>query len=151
LTACGEHTSNVFRIPRFALGSRQTQDLAFVRGDDNLLGLAYLSRYKITFDFPNRVLYSRAGKAFDKPDPTDVSGLHLLRKEGATIVGRVDSDSAAEASGLEEDDIILAVDGLDADPTSLTDLRRVFRKGNRTVDVTYERHGHRLETTIELP
>jgi hypothetical protein len=149
-TACGEVTSNLFRVGSFALGNHLVHELTFHDGNQNRLGLGYLSRYEVTFDFPNKLLYVSEGNGFDKPDLTDTGGLHLARREDMIVVDRVDSDSAAEASGLEEDDVMLTIDGLDVDSISLENYRRVFRKDSGTVDVTYERAGRRCETTIEL-
>jgi hypothetical protein len=45
-------------------------------------------------------MYLQKGQAFDKPDEIDMSGLHLWRFEGRSVVHSVDKSSPAEAAGI---------------------------------------------------
>ena len=149
-TGCGEVTAHLFRVGSFALGSHLVHELTFSDDNENRLGRGYLSRFEVTFDFPNKLLYVSEGNGFDKPDLTNVSGLHLVRKDGTTVVHWVEPDSAAESSGLEEGDVVLKVDDLEADKTALKDLRRGLCGDDRTVHVAFERDGEQCEAEIEL-
>jgi len=57
------------------------------------LGIGFFRRHHVTFDFPNQMLYLRPAKQFDIQEEYDMSGLHLLRVEGKTVVYSLDADS----------------------------------------------------------
>jgi C-terminal processing protease CtpA/Prc len=150
LSISNDVSHNVFEVPFLDLEKHRTTNLFFHKSRDNRLGLRYLSRFNLTIDFPNKLLYVNEGKSFDKRDETDLSGLHLVRKSGQTVADFIDADSAAERSGLKNGDIVLTIDDLDAVKASLFDLRHVLCQENRTVHVTTERDGERHESTLEL-
>jgi hypothetical protein len=60
------------------------------------LGLSFLSRHIVTFDFPNGRVYFEKGKEYKKVDETDMSGLHLLRISNETFVYSVDEGDIAK-------------------------------------------------------
>lgn len=62
LTFTSDTANQVFRFPTAALGSETYRDLLTaelkVKGHfDGFLGLPFLTRHKVTFDFPNRTMY----------------------------------------------------------------------------------------------
>jgi hypothetical protein len=150
LSFCGEGTYDDDLLASLAMGSHQTVNLILTEGDVSCLGLEYLSRFIITFDFPNKLLYVGEGKAFGKRDGRSLSGLHLVRTNSRIVVDLIDADSPAERSGLNMGDTILTIDDRDADKTSLVELRRVFRQENRTVNITAERDGKRITAAVTL-
>ena len=83
------------RVTSVSLNGFTHRDLVLTEAQDNQLGLAYLSRYVVTLDFPNATMYLNPGKRFDRPDRRDMSGLHLLRSENTVVVHSVDAGSPA--------------------------------------------------------
>ncbi len=93
------------------------------------LGLNFFRRHRVTFDFANRTLYLQPGKTFSNPDKHDMSGLHLLRKEGITYVHSVDKDSPASQAGIENHDVIVSLDGRDTASLTMTEIREILQSG----------------------
>jgi hypothetical protein len=147
---CREGTYDEVLLASFAMGSHETVNLTLTEGGTSCLGLEYLSRFIVTFDFPSKLLYVTEGKAFGRRDGRSLSGLHLVRKNGRIIVDLIDADSPAERSGLNTGDTLLTIDERDVSKTSLDDLRRVFRQERGMVHVTAEREGKQITAAVKL-
>ncbi|HUY32939.1 MAG TPA: SUMF1/EgtB/PvdO family nonheme iron enzyme [Pirellulales bacterium] len=118
--------------------------------NQNLLGLAYLSRYLVTFDFPNSVLYLRPGKVYSSPPLFyDLSGLELERQGAATIVAQANRNGPGDAAGLREGDSILAIDGRDTRGMSLFAVERGLRLEGRH-DLDTRRDGQERRVVLAL-
>jgi hypothetical protein len=75
------------RLKDLALGPFfHRERLDFAQQKENLLGLNYLSRFVVTLDFPNQMIYLQKGKKFDSFDLQDKSGLHIVRQNGKPVV-----------------------------------------------------------------
>lgn len=91
----------------------------------------------------------RIGIKLDKPSATTASQLQIERKD-ATVITGVNSGSPAERAGLQQYDVIIAVDGNEeADPS---DVRRAIRSRNWGDTVTFRvmRQGVPLEVPVLL-
>jgi hypothetical protein len=113
----------------------------------NRLGLTFWSRFAVTFDFPGRTVYLCEGKRFGQLDRLDQSGLHLVRREGIAIVEQLEGDAPAMKWGFREGDEIVKLGDLNANSTSLFDLRRMLRDGPEAT-CTVRRNGRVLELTL---
>jgi C-terminal processing protease CtpA/Prc len=114
------------------MGSFEYKDL--ILSESNRLcrlGLPFLSRHIVTFDFPNDKVYFKKSKEFNKVDETDMSGLHLLRISNKTVVHSVDEDSPARKAGIRAKDIILKVENKDASEYGMWELRRLLMSGDK--------------------
>jgi len=120
-----------FRIDDLLVGSSQNKGLIFNVSNASRLGLGFLSRHIVTFDFPNSRIYFKKGRNFETTDETDMSGLHLLRVSNKTVVHSVDKGSPAEKAGIGANDVILSVQNKDANKYSMWELRRLLKSGNR--------------------
>jgi len=138
-TASGIVRSREARIGNLSVGSFEYQDLIFGEGNWSYLGLSFLSRHIVTFDFPNSRIYLEKGKGFKKIDETDMSGLHLLRISNNTVVHSVDEGSPAQKAGIRANDIILKVGNKDANIYDMWELRRFLMSGD----------GHKVSMTIK--
>jgi hypothetical protein len=67
VTIEGEQWQRLATVKQCRLGAFQHGDLAFREGEENRLGLAYLARFRVTFDFPNDRIYLVKGTGFDRP------------------------------------------------------------------------------------
>lgn len=119
------------RIANLSIGTFQYKDLVFSESNLSHLGLGFLSRHIVTFDFPNSKVYFKKGKEFKKVDETDMSGLHLLRISDKTVVHSVDEGSPAHKAGIRANDVILKVNNKDANEYEMGELRRVLRSGDK--------------------
>jgi len=151
-TASGIVRSREARIGNLSIGSFEYQDLIFGEGNWwSYLGLSFLSRHIVTFDFPNSRMYLKKSKEFTKVDETDMSGLHLLRISNKTIVYSVDEDSPAHKAGIRAKDTILKVGNKDANTYDMWELRRVLMSGDgRKITMTIKRGDNVKEVSFLL-
>lgn len=128
------------RIGDFSVGNLKYQGLIFHKGQMSFLGVPFLSRHIVTFDFPNSKVYLKKGRDFRKVDEEDMSGLHLLRISNETVVHSVDEDSPASQAGIRANDVILKINGKDANTYNIWKLRRLFKSGDKNkITVTIKR------------
>ncbi len=84
----------------FELGRFQTKNVRVAVSGDNVIGLEYLSRYLVTFDFPQGVMYLRPGKQFERADKYDMSGLYAkVRKKALRICHLLRARKSGRRSG----------------------------------------------------
>lgn len=130
-TASGVIRKREIRIDSLSVRPFEYQDLIFGEANWPHLGLSFLSRHTVTFDFPNSKMYLKKGKEFKKIDETDMSGLHLLRISNKTVVYSVDEGSPAQKAGIQAKDTILKVGNKDANTYDILELRRFLMSGDR--------------------
>jgi membrane-associated protease RseP (regulator of RpoE activity) len=139
----------VVRVAEIEVGGFTHRDLMLSEENENALGLGFLSRYVVTFDFPGMAMYLKPGERFDEPDRRDLSGAALWCPNDSITVRFVDEYSAAEAAGLRAGDIIEEVDGQAANSLALAQVRETLRvAGKHTLCVT--RGTERIEIVLVL-
>jgi hypothetical protein len=128
------------RLAELSVANINYHGLVFSEAGGNTLGLGFLSRHIVTFDFPHHKIYLKEGKGFNKADETNMSGMGLIRKDGRTIVFLFTyNDSPAEQAGIKTGDVILKVDGKDADSYGLFELRTYLKRDGQKVTMTVKR------------
>jgi predicted aspartyl protease len=150
-TASGTHASSEFRGKRISLGGFSVDQPIFDESPTmSLLGLGFWSRFVVTFDFPNQNMYLRKGKGYERPDLRDLSGLHLLRRDGAVVVHSVDKGSTGSLAGLQAGDKLLILGSSRADETSLFDLKTALCQPG-TLKCSMRRGSEERSLTLNLP
>jgi hypothetical protein len=76
------------------------------------LGLAHLSRYVVTLDFPNNVAYFDVPAHVKNAGPLGSLGMVTTWQDGKLVVTAAATDGRAARSGVRVGDQILAVDGV---------------------------------------
>ena len=150
--ANGSFNSLITRIDGLALGDRTFKGLVFDKGQKaSILGLGFLSRHKVTFDFPNSKLYLKKGGNYEKPDEDDMSGLHLLKKEIGIVVHSLDKGSPAAMSGLKVKDVLQTVNGQDTGKYTLLQIRTLLKsEDGKEINVIFLREGKKYKTSFRL-
>ena len=124
-------------VREIALGVFRHHGAVFDEGAKNLLGIGYLSRYVITFDFPRKKLYLKPSAGFAKPARYNLSGAQIWRANGATTIRFVEEGGPAELAGLNVGDIIDEIDGRSAGSFSMVKISRILcREGSHMFRVT---------------
>lgn len=124
-------------------------DNVFVQEADHAsIGLECLSRYRLTFDFPNEVMCVEEGGRFAEPRTTGLSGLTLRRKDGATVVDTVVKGRAAAIAGLESGDVLIQLDGRDINEFRMHELSRILCERGRTFRLLIQRRGTQRECRL---
>ncbi len=155
LTEIGSKTSNVLvqtasgiqqlretRIEEFSVGLLKYQDLIFSESKESRLGLSFLTRHIVTFDFPNSKIYFKKGKMFNKTEEEDMSGLHLYKISDETVAYSVDEGSPAYRAGIRANDVILKIGNDDVNLFDMWDIRELLRSGNRRKIMMVIKHGN---------
>ena len=149
-TASGTVSSQMIRLQRLTVGSREYSDVIIDEAAFNMLGLGFLARHIVTLDFPRGRMYLKKGKHFDRVDEADMSGLHLLKVSGKVTVHSVDKDSPAQKAQIEAHDIILTVNSQSAAAMDIFALRNLLRSGDKKrIDMTIK-HGGTKKTVSFL-
>ncbi len=140
----------------------ETLELAGIRARDVLcsvglpqrtqtrLGSYFLRQYRAVFDFPrDRLLLVERARA--TPAEADMSGIHLMRRRGKTIVYAVDDDSPAAAAGVTGGDQIIAIDDVPAATLTPAQLRELFRAGDgESLDLKFFHQGSQQSVDLVL-
>jgi hypothetical protein len=122
------------RVREMTLADFRHADLIFSASQRNILGVTYWRRYVATFDFPAGAIYLRAAARLNQPDTQDLSGLTLARVGRRTLVEAVEEGSPAAVAGIRAQDVVLRVNGENAEGLSLTAVRQLLAvKGAKIV------------------
>jgi len=150
LTGRGTRQSDQARIDTLMIGKPDDTfdqlkyaNLIFDKGGQvSILGLEWLARHHVVLDFVNSRIYLRKGAGFDKPDTSDMSGLHMLRTDKGVEVRAVDKGSPAEAAGLKPGDVLQKINGKAIAEYSMFDLRQLlFSEAGKEFTFVFQRDG----------
>jgi hypothetical protein len=149
-TLSGPVVNDEIRANNLMVGGLTLRDPILTKSKGNRLSLNYLSRYLVTFDFPNKRLYLSKSARFEQSDKRDLSGLHLIRRQGCILVQAMDSDSAARSAGIEPSDTIRRFDAKEVATMKLSEIRKRLCDPGR-VQIIVERSDteHEIELSLE--
>jgi hypothetical protein len=150
LSAAGTSTQRNGRVESLSVGQFNHRDLVFARQRDNLLGLNYLARYVVTFDFPNRIVYLKKGNRFNNVDLQDKSGIHVVRTGNRPVVDSVDPGSPTALAGVLPGDEILRLDDLDAGQLTLFSIRTMLCRPGLSIRLTLRRSASEVALPLAL-
>jgi hypothetical protein len=148
-------------VGKFSLGPLEYQDVIFFCGEKSRLGLRFLSRHLVTFDFPNNNIYLKKGAAFDRTNDMEpkVKGLKLKgldftvrrRNEHGLYVHSIDPNGPAYEEGIRQNDIILKVCEQDVTSYTVAELALVLSDlGSETLTIIIQRANDIKEVTFAL-
>ena len=151
-TLAGKGVGVSARVDGFSVGKTEYKGIIFdLAPRSNMLGMGFVSRQKLTFDFPNLKAYITKGNALARIDQNDMSGLHLLKKTGGVIVYSVDKGSPAVIAGLKKDDLLYQINGQHVSKISLWKVRQIFRsEAGKKIEVVFQRGKKYFKTSFVL-
>jgi hypothetical protein len=139
------------RIEELSVGPFEYEGLIFEECSPNLLGLSFLSRHTVTFDFFNGIMYLEEGRQFRKNDERDMSGLRLVRYSNKTLIYAVEPDSPAYKAGIRAGDVITRVLNRNALSYQLWELRELLKsKEGRPIPMAIKRADEVKEVSLQL-
>lgn len=115
----------------------------------NAIGLNFLKRHNIVFDFPFSMLYLEHHKDYAKAQELDKSGLRIVLKDKKLIVFSLKAHKNAILKNLEKGDEILSVEG--QENLDLYSIRKLTR-GSEGLEffLKIKRKGKILDAYIRL-
>jgi hypothetical protein len=144
----GIHSGRVARLSHLALEPFRHDNLRFASGNQNSLGLRYLSRYRVTIDFPNERLYLAKGKSFARPEPGHTCGFVPSFRADRIELESVDEKSPAYAAGLRAKDVIVKLCGKPISAWKPSEVNRLLTTEGKAVQMTIERDGKPMEKSF---
>jgi len=160
----GETKQHIGRVAELRLGEVVVRDVVAgfsqdVRGGGadpecaGLIGGEVLRRFKAIFDYSDGRMILERNAHFEEPYEYDMSGL-FLAAEGEAFdhfrVHRVVEGSPAAEAGLQEGDVIVALDGRTAAAFTLEQVRKRFAEAGRCILLEVRRDGEALQVELEL-
>jgi len=146
----GDEPSREVQLTQMRLGTYEHRELPFIEGKFNLLGLGYLSRYFVVFDFQNDRLILKRGLRFDKPIRRNMLGGKIVRRGGDTLVSGITPATPAHEGGLREGERILSIDGRDSSELSLFEMRSLFSEPGRRFNLVVQGADEPREVSVLL-
>jgi hypothetical protein len=150
LTIDGEDYHRLATLKELRLGAFRHARLRFREGERNILGLGYLARFQVTFDFRNDRIYLQKGAGFDSREGEDRFGAALFRVANETYVERVWPSSPAGESGLKDGDRIVLIDGTSPSQFSLFELDKQLGVAGRLVQMVVQDDAEPRAVTVRL-
>jgi len=129
------------------------------RGDDasakydGLIGGEILRRFKVVFDYSRQQLILEPNAYFSEPFEVDMSGLDLATEGedySVVVVNEVEKNSAGAEAGIQESDIIEAIDGRPAKELTIDQIRKMFMENGKEYLLTLKRGSKELHTKLKL-
>jgi predicted aspartyl protease len=147
--------SAAFRLDDLTVGPNHYHGLIATEvpnpNSPSTLGLRFLRQHIVRFDFQKRELFLKPGSAFGETELFDMSGLHLIRSKGATLVYAVDRESPADAAGIHAGDVLEKVNEVSAANLSMRKIRRALKSGDGgTVSLETQRAGELQDEHLRL-
>ncbi len=151
LTAGGAIQEREARIVNLLVGPFEYRDLIFAESDSSILGLSFLSRHEVIFDFPNKKMYLREARDFRRRDERDMSGLHLAWQQSKVVVESVQKGGPAHRAGIQAGDVVETIDNRRAIQYRVWALQEFLRqRDGKEITVTIERDGRSREVSFKL-
>lgn len=147
------------RIPSLTVGAFRQTDVVcgeHVEGESCIMGLAYLSRYVVTFDIAGGAIYLKPNNHFAAPDSSNLRGgercgISVARRNGAVVAAGVFPQSPAEKAGVRTGDVILSVDGKNVAGLRLFAVDKLFLSRPERTKLIVRRGDRELDLTLRLP
>ena len=144
-----EGNARIARHPAYALGVPVTigpyRHVALVFSDfentawsGGVLGVGYLRRYLVTFDFPNHAVYLAPSAQFHQIDGMEWAGGLRLRRDGGLVVVTATAGLGKRA-GVQPDDVLERADGYETRGMQDIDIMRHLLKSDRPTTLVFRR------------
>jgi hypothetical protein len=151
-------------IEKFSVGQFEYNNNIFQKSNMSILGLQFLSRHLVTFDFLNNVMYLKKGKNFDKPVNINIfignTGCILITP--GYIVTQVDPNGTAYKKGIREKDVLIEINDHDIsslNPVEFMELQSqllvpkeggytfTFKRGNDIINTSFSEKDMLIENS----
>jgi hypothetical protein len=151
-TRSGGHLYDVGRLEAVKVGKFQHAGLIVNSGEQNGIGLSYLARFLVTFDFPRGKMYLQKGAHFDDPDsPLNLWEVGIHRDGDKVAIREVGGYGPAHRLGLRPGDIVESINGCPVARLSNWQVRRLFGREGRPLTAIVRRGSEQLTLQTDAP
>lgn len=148
-----------FRLGRFTFENPLARFFQGSKGDnasakyDGLVGGEIFRRFKVIFDYSRRRVIFEPNANLPEAFEEDMSGLDLAAEGenfSTVFVNNVEEGSPAAEAGIQEEDIVTAIDGHPAAEITLEAIRRMFMQDGRAYILSLRRGEKVFQTKLKL-
>ena len=138
-------------VDSFLLGAFRHESILVMESSSNLIGLRYLSRYNVVFDYDNKKVYLKEGNKFNDVMQAGKSGIGFLWVDQQVVVDSVGEGSPAETVGIRKADVIVKINGEAVFGHDFGKVRGILTQASGTVvDVQLLRKGQSFSVKMTL-
>ena len=149
----GRSPMMLFRVDDFSIGDFAHTDLVFATKLDrpplrsSFVGLNYLKRFNLVFDFPKQSVYLTESRRYARKDYTDIDGMVLADMEdGRVVVMRMINEGRAWNLGIRSGDELVRVAG--EKPRNSGHANQLIGKRERELEVHLRRKTDLYSVTL---
>jgi len=113
ITVSSLSVSEEYRLRAIRFANVLYPKIVMQESGQNAIGLHFLKRHDIVFDFPFSMLYLQHHKDYAKVQSLDKSGVRIILQDNKLIVFSVKPQKGARLKGIKKGDEILSVKGVD--------------------------------------
>lgn len=149
VTRSGNLLYETGRVESVQIGKFRHSGILVNSAEQNVVGLAYLARYIVTFDFPRSKMYLKKGKSLDAPDSRfSLWNVGIAREGEKVVVREVHGYGPAHQIGLKSGDVVESINNCDVKRLSNWQVRRLLGREGRSLSVVVLRGNEKrtLET-----
>jgi len=145
ITRSGTLLYQTGRLAAAQIGKNTHGGLLVNTAEQNGIGLSFLARFVVTFDFPHNRMYLKKGKNFDAPEnPLDLWEVGVNRDSDQVVIREVDAYGPAKRLGLRAGDIVESINDCDVKRFSTWQIRRLLGRDGRPLSAVVLRGTERL-------
>jgi hypothetical protein len=138
-------------LSRFTIGEFQHSEQLFSKGRSNKLGVGFLARYIVTFDFPKKSIVLEKAKRHAYHAPVNRLGVDFTLVDGVPIFTEVESKSLASRIGIGARDRLLAIDGKATREMTLPEIGYYLHAAPRGVLFRVSSNSANSDRDVRLP
>jgi PDZ domain len=131
------------------IGPFRVHNVLVYEGDSTTIGPAFLARFNVEFDFPNRMAYFTPSKRFGLPDQRLRTGFGTRRFSGKTLINGVDPTGVAARADIRNGDRLLSINGTKLDQMSFFEVRDLLFEPGIELNLTIERDGETRDVVLQ--
>jgi len=131
------------------IGSEVEHDVRVRHDGDNAIGLGFLSRFVVTFDFPRACMYLKK-QSESPPDGSDVSGLRLTWRDDCAAVESIHLKGALHATKLVPGDELIRVNDVPVKRETRIAVRSLLRAEGKAASLHVRRENEEVMIDVTL-
>jgi hypothetical protein len=137
------------RIDSMQVGNFRHEGMIANSGELNGIGLSYLARYNVTFDFPRGRVFLKKGAHFRDPDSRLEMWAVTVGRENGTVTLQTVGHELTGRLGLRAADVLESLNGHDVRKVSNWQIRRTLGRSDIAISAVVRRGRERLTLHAE--